>query len=243
MKLLVYIFLTVTFFSCSNSEGNIDFNFKGVWKYQPTKSNNVIDNENQLELPLTLVGTKFNLSDKFIDYKIENEQVIFFKNSKEYKYDWSFEGNILCFNNNSFCLEKIKPSFPKIDSSLFHLKTSVEFFQPTIFELDFYHRKDSIIASYITRDSFGRNNKELKLPISKEEASYLIRLLERIPNESYNKIFNNSLSHCEEYSIDFFNAHGEFIGIETCGWRDENPFELKALLLNTLVIMDKYMKE
>ena len=78
------------------------------------------------------------------------------------------------------------------------------------------------------------------LLLNDDEIDYIVRLLERIPKEQLNRIYNNGLSDCRIISIDFYNAEERWCGIETCDINGENPFEIRALISNVFWIMRKY---
>ena len=68
-------------------------------------------------------------------------------------------------------------------------------------------------------------------------------MLERIPENQLDRIYNNGYSDCTEISMDFYSANGRWNGIETCGLTGENPYEIRALTTNLFWILNKFMKK
>lgn len=193
-----------------------------------------------IEHPLMSGKEGFSIKDKLIGYEVDGKKITFFKDSLSYQYNWNRTGNIVCFDDQKFCLVKVEEETVPIDSTKFKFEVKQEFSPSYQFWMDYKYSQDSIYCEVF----YESNYEGIQLNLSKREVSYVVNLLERIPEKHLDRIYNNGLSDCTVVSIDFYTADGYWRGIETCGLGTENPFEIRALLTNMFWILhDKVRKD
>ncbi|MEL7119137.1 MAG: hypothetical protein AAFO07_06850 [Bacteroidota bacterium] len=197
---------------------------------------------NSLELPLLRFNKDFQSSDKYIGYKILGDKIFLEKDSTTYEYDWQISGNKLCLNGGAFCMERYASLESHIDSTILFFSVNEEWSIPYTFYMNYHYLQEGISCEILyKRDCEPYDSVEVDL--SKNEISYLIKLLGRIPYDQLNRIYNNGMSDCREISIDYYTVNGRYKGIETCDLSMEVPFEIRAFASNLLWIIDQHVDE
>jgi hypothetical protein len=253
--------MIVTFASCQ--KGN-DFDISGTWIYQTINRDSIIEplrtfyptsyppienihdvvyiDSEKIDHPLMRLTNDFSIKGKFTYYKLEKDKIVFQRDSSEYEYDIQMVGKDLCFNHGEFCLTKFDKEQNLIDSTIFRYAVKQEFGPNFEFWMNYNYLSDESICE-IRYDDWPSESGSDTINLSGEIKSYIVSMLERIPENQLDRIYNNGLSDCTEISIDFYAADGRWKGIETCGLTGQNPFEIRVLTTNMFWILVKHLRK
>ncbi|MBK8501314.1 MAG: hypothetical protein IPL46_03400 [Saprospiraceae bacterium] len=199
-----------------------------------------IDSE-KIDHPLMGMRNGFSIERKFTYYRLEADKIVFQRDSLEYEYDIQITGNDLCIGNGKFCLTKQDHEQGQIDSTIFKFGVKQEFGPNYEFWMNYHYLSPESICE-IRYDNWADENDTDTIRLTKEEKSYILTMLQRIPDNQLDRIYNNGLSDCTEISIDFYGPNG-WRGIETCGQKNENPFEIRVLTTNMFYILIDHLRK
>ncbi|MBK6622357.1 MAG: hypothetical protein IPG32_16310 [Saprospirales bacterium] len=184
----------------------------------------------------------FSIQGKYTKYKLEGDKILLERDSIEYTYDIQVSDGMICFNKGTFCLLREEKSIKKIDSTIFKFAVNDEYFPSFEFWMNYNYMSDGALCEI----RYSGCQVEFSIDtinLTKEEKTYIITMLERIPENQLDRIYNNGLSDCREISIDFYDKYGRWRGIETCDLIHENPFEIRVLTTNIFWILDRYLRK
>ena len=265
-KVPVYLSVLILiglFFSCKDSQ---EFDISGAWIYESINQDSIIEplktfyptshptipeenfhdviyiDSKKIDHPLMRPKNDFSIQGKYTYYKFKGGKIILNRDGIEYEYDIRNFGNRLCLEQGKFCLTRLEEEHESIDSTIFRFEVSQEFGHDFEFWMNHNYMSDQSICT-IRYPDWPNENALDTIDLSDEIKAYIVTMLERIPENQLNRIYNNGLSDCTEYSIDFYNANGMWKGIETCSSIRQNPFEIRVLTTNMYWILISYLRE
>lgn len=246
--LLVVIFIITS--SCQNPNIRPE-DLQGIWRYTgkgdeklepfgafctsnslfPCKEK-IYFTGNQIEYPIGFKKAKVFRVDNFASYELSGNTLIISLDEVQYSYQVNLKKDALCFGEgDQFCFVRERENLIEIDSALIFFEILVE--GEISLDLKIYNNYCEI---YNLPDSLARFQ---KIELDQSDVNYLQTLLGRIKQYDLNRIFNNSLSHCREYKIGFRLNNDKLYSIVTCGFGYENPFEVRAFLVNMHRLQNK----
>mgnify|MGYP006271385883 CR=1 FL=1 len=251
MKNSIIFLLLIVFFntSCQKGEGHKEM-IIGTWKLvenniesgeipyfkklcftesNPWCNDKIYFSEEKIEFPLGWINEKSYPGMNFINYELEGNQIRVF-GEESFKMDISVSKSELILGDTQLRFERAIDEPSELDSIFFSFEVQYD----GELSLDFQIDENGYLEFF---HSANPDMKKVKIPDS--DLSYFYELLGRIKKSDLNRIYNTNLSDCREYEFRFTHQNEGLYEVKTCSFRYDQPFEIKAVILNIHRLIEK----